>query len=268
MLKMLLNPLERERFQWIALMIIFESIFLLTLIIKIFSNQNSLKDLLFNDKQPFGHKNESKTVLKIRFLFLITIILGFYYITSNIAIVLNREQNTNKTVFEYRLEFGLPVYSTYLWAQVFYITICWIICLKFRDLNSYIKVLIKGKERNVEELQEVIDWFNDNIKQMSTLNKVFSLPLSCFFFTYVCGLVLAVEEFIFYHNRQSIPILFVNIGFIIQKTGILIYIIKQTIDISREASKTSKLVDEFCQPVHVTEVENLFDKKVGQNNLN
>jgi hypothetical protein len=129
-------------------------------------------------------------------------------------------------------------------------------------------VLIKRKEQNVEELQEVIDWFNDNIKQMPTLNNVFSLPLSCFFFTYICGLVLAVEELIFYHNRQSIPILFVNIGFIIHKIGILIYIIKQTTDISREASKTCKLVDEFCEPVRVTEIENLFGKKVGENNLN
>jgi uncharacterized membrane protein len=119
------------------------------------------------------------------------------------------------------------------------------ICARFRHLNDTIKNLSQNNSANIRELNKIIKWWGMNIKQVGLFNEIFSLPMACFFLTYVFILVLGIELIIINYDKQAISLVVCHVVFDSFKTLTLIYLVKQTTDITREASKTLKFLNQY-----------------------
>jgi hypothetical protein len=122
----------------------------------------------------------------------------------------------------------------------------------------------EGNNEDIEQLYAFIKWFNINIRQMIYFNQVFSLSMSNFFFVHSCGLMIAVEDLIYKYEKQSLSLIICNIFFNVHRIAIFVYIVKQTVDITREASKTYRYVNEFCQMKYTEENNEEFKKEVNK----
>ncbi len=262
MLKTWNYPKEYKKFGFSSLMIILEIIYLSILSIKLWLNRKNLEHFNFKHKVTGNSINIKKTNnLKIRLGFLIIAILIPYYSVLTTA-HFNHEFQKYKTKIPLRKIFVIPIFTLDLISQIFYITICWIICSHFVNLNEFIQHLKGESERKIEDLNKIIDWFGINLKQISIFSEIFSFPLSCFFFIYVCNLMIAIEYILFHYKVQTHPIQFMNFEFILYKIMVLIYIVKQTADISKEAAKTSRFFSEYCLTKCSENFEDIFHKKV------
>jgi hypothetical protein len=85
---------------------------------------------------------------------------------------------TSATIF--RRIVLLFLYSQYLFIEIFFITICWMICTRFRHLNKTIENMSRNNLVNIENLKKLINCWGINIKQIALFNKIFSLPMAVF----------------------------------------------------------------------------------------
>jgi hypothetical protein len=122
----------------------------------------------------------------------------------------------------------------------------------------------EGNNEDIEQLYEFIKWFNINIKQMTYFNRVFSLSMANFFFVHSYGLMIALEDLIYKYEKQSLFQIICNIFFNVYRIAIFVYIVKQTVDITREASKTYRYVNEFCQMKYMEGNNEEFKKEVNK----
>jgi hypothetical protein len=120
------------------------------------------------------------------------------------------------------------------------------------------------KSEDIELLHTFIKWFNINIRQMTYFNQVFGLSMTNFFFVHSCGLMIALEDLIYKYEKQSLFLIICNIFFNVYRIAIFVYIVKQTEDITREASKTSRYVNEFCHLKYIEGNNEEFKKKVNK----
>jgi hypothetical protein len=123
---------------------------------------------------------------------------------------------------------------------------------------------LKGNNEDIEQLYAFIKWFNINMRQMTYFNKVFGLSMSNFFFVHSCGLMIALEDLIYKYEKQSLSLIICNIFFNVYRIAILVYIVKQIVDITREASKTYRYVNEFCQMKYIEGNNEEFKKEVNK----
>jgi hypothetical protein len=88
--------------------------------------------------------------------------------------------------------------------------------------------------------------------------------MSNFFFVHSCGLIIALEDLIYKYEKQSLFLIICNIFFNVYRIAIFVYIVKQTEDITREASKTYRYVNEFCQMKYIKGNNEEFKKEVNK----
>jgi hypothetical protein len=76
--------------------------------------------------------------------------------------------------------------------------------------------------------------------------------------------MIALEDLIYKYEKQSLLLIICNIFFNVYRIAIFVYIVKQTEDITREASKTSRYVNEFCHLKYIEGNNEEFKKKVNK----
>lgn len=132
-------------------------------------------------------------------------------------------------------------------TEMYFIYICWKICSRFRHLNKTILLIDENNALNTDKLKKLICWFKINIKPMSKFNKIFSLPIAVLVLNKVYGLIIATEELIYnLNNGIHYKVFFFDIFFHVYRITLLIYIVKQVSDISREALKVHKNINGLC----------------------
>jgi len=120
------------------------------------------------------------------------------------------------------------------------------ICSRFRHLNDSVQNLRTKGIQNAQKLQEIIEWFSANVRQILKFNKLFSLLMSCFFFTHVYSSIIELEDLIHGYDKDHVPIFICNLISNLYRICILVYLVKQTTDIGREAAGTALCVNEYC----------------------
>ncbi len=156
-----------------------------------------------------------------------------------------------------RLVIALPLYIFFIETEIIHTTISWMICSRFKHLNRTIKHLNQDIILNSYKLKLIIEWFSRNIEQMTKFNRIFSSVMCVFFLSEASSLLIAIEDLIFDYGKVPIKISVCDLFFNIHKILVILYLTKQISDISKEASKTSRLVNELC-------LSKFIDEKVEQ----
>ncbi len=225
MLEYLIDSVQKWRYRWIALTIAIISIVLLIFLIKFWFWREDLRKLILDHQidSDIAVETESKSRLFFRLSAMVFLILFIYYTDFTITTIILNNSNTTRVATPFRLTVWLPIHSQYLFVEIFYITICWMICARFRHLNDTIK----------------------DMKQIPLFNEIFSLPMACFFFTHIFILIIGIEDMIYNYDKQPISVIVCNVVFDSYRILTLIYLVKQTSDITREASKTPKFLNQY-----------------------
>ncbi len=247
MLEYLIDSVQKWRYRWIALTIAIISIVLLVFLIKFWFWREDLRKLILDHQidSDIAVETESKSRLFFRLSAMVFLILFIYYTDFTITTIILDNSNTTRVATPFRLTVWLPIHSQYLFVEIFYITICWMICARFRHLNDTIKDMSQNNSANIQEFKRIINWWEMNIKQIPLFNETFSLPMACFFFTHIFILIIGIEDMIYNYDKQPISVIVCNVVFDSYRILTLIYLVKQTSDITREASKTPKFQNQY-----------------------
>jgi hypothetical protein len=247
MLQYLIGSVQNGWFGCLALTIMIIIIVLLVFLIKFWFWRKDLRKLILVHEidSDIAIETEPKSRLFVRLGASVFIILPIYYTNFTIFLIISNNFNTTRVATPFWLTVWLPIHSEYLFVEIFYITICWMICARFRHLNDTIKNLSQNNSANIRELNKIINWWGMNIKQIALFNEIFSLPMACFFFTHVFILVIGIEFTIYYYDKQAISVIVCDVVLNSYRVLTLIYLVKQTSDITREASKTPKFLNQY-----------------------
>jgi hypothetical protein len=256
----------KERVRWLALMLMALTTYLIVFIVKLNMNKTLLKcifDKVKSSRSIGKNYQDKKRCIWFRFswclISIFTYWIFFCMITQHLI------EKFQDHIPPFRKYAWIPIYLVFQVTVVIYIITCWILYSKFKHLNKTIKEFTKESSRNVEDLNEFIEWFGDNIYQVSKFNNIFSFSMAVFFCVQSCGLVLAMEDLFFMYNVKEYGIFAYNIYFNVYRIVMVIYIVKQTNDISLEASSTSKYLNEYCHSKDSGELElekSPFQRKV------
>ncbi len=242
-----IDSVQKGWFRCLALDIIITSIVLFVFLIKLWFWRKDLRKLILVHQidSDIAVETESKSRLFVRLSALIFLILSIYYTDFTVFTIITNNSNTTRVATPIWLTVWLPIHSQYLFVEIFYIKICWMICARFRHLNDTIKNLSQNNSANIQELNKIINWWGMNIKQFPLFNEIFSLPMACFFLTHVFIVVIGIEFTIYYYDKQPISVIVCRAVFAVFRILTLIYLVKQTSDMTREASKTPKFLNQY-----------------------
>jgi hypothetical protein len=276
----MINPLEIERNRWVSISYILMSVYFIIFLMTLWLRNHDLEDLICGYKYPadvasniefyplikyfvknilgikedISNKDRINRLFKFSFQILNLLIYLLFY---SFYIFYLMERPGASEYITLRLVIALPLYIFFIETELIHTTICWMIFSRFKHLNRTIKHFNKDIVLNSYKLKLIIEWFSQNIEQMKKFNRIFSLVMSLYFFSEASRLLIAIEDLIFDYGKVQINISVCDLFFNIHKILVILYITKQINDISKEASKTSRLVNELC-------LSKFIDEKVEQ----
>jgi hypothetical protein len=243
------GDVEVERSRWVDMIYLLLSIALLWMIISLRLSEKDLGELVSNHRFNARLAHESGTNIKIEYKNLRVIrTLAFVlvlFIANILKFILGTIDNiTTNESFEHFI-FTLILHLFFICAEILYVSISWMICSRFRHLNKTIENLIEKKERTIKDLQAFVNWYSQNLKQMRLFNGIFSSIMPVYFLVYLyCQVVLIEDEIVLYTNDKETSKVH-GLLFIVFNCCIFTYIVKQTNDTTKEASKTAEFFKEY-----------------------